>query len=51
MAGVARKQVMLNKPGKGLYQTSLSLGDLPRGEYLIMLNQGNWHESRKVIKL
>jgi endoglucanase len=51
MGGVIRKQLTITKPQRGYFETSVSLGDLPRGEYLLILSQGNWREVRKLIKL
>lgn len=51
MNGVQQKQFSLNKANKGATQTYLSIGSLPRGEYIIRATMGKWTEVAKLVKL
>jgi endoglucanase len=51
MNGSVQKQFSLNKANKGATQTYLSIGDLPKGSYVIVVSVGEWSESVQLIKL
>jgi dienelactone hydrolase len=51
MSGIVRKEFNLSKNQAGATQTYLSTGNLPTGEYVLVVTIGNWTESRKVSKL
>jgi hypothetical protein len=50
MAGVLQKQFTVNKTNN-ISRTDLSISDLPKGEYLIMVDMNGKKETRKIIKL
>ena len=51
MSGVVQKQFSLNKASKGATQTYLSIGSLPKGEYVIKVSIGKWTDAKKLVKL
>lgn len=51
MSGVVKKEFNLSKNQPGATQTYLSTGNLPTGEYVLVVTIGGWTESRKVSKL
>jgi endoglucanase len=50
MAGVLQKQFSVNKPNN-IMRTDLSIGELPKGEYLLLIDMNGKKETRKIIKL
>jgi hypothetical protein len=50
MAGVLQKQFSVNK-ANNIMRTDLSISDLPKGEYLLLIDMNGKKESRKIIKL
>ena len=50
MNGVVRKTFSLTKPSEGVMHTSLSLGDLPQGEYILTVRTNQWVESKRISK-
>jgi hypothetical protein len=51
MTGAVQKQFSLNKASKGVTQTYLSIGSLPKGEYVIKVSIGKWSDAKKLVKL
>jgi hypothetical protein len=50
MTGALQKQFLVNK-SNNISRTDLSIGDLPKGEYLLMIDMNGKKETRKIIKL
>jgi endoglucanase len=50
MAGVLQKQFSVNKPNN-IMRTDFSIGELPKGEYLLLIDMNGKKETRKIIKL
>ena len=50
MSGAVTKQFQVRKAARGASQTYLSIGSLPRGEYVLSVKLGEWTKTAKLIK-
>ena len=50
MQGAVQKQFSINKTQPGAWPTYLSLGDIPRGNYILRVSMNDWTETRKIVR-
>ena len=50
MQGAVQKQYSINKTQPGAWPTYLSLGDIPRGNYILRVSMNGWTETKKIVR-